>query len=160
MVCATDGVPISAVGSGINFLTMDDAELIQLLDGKIARPIHVCDMEPELASAINALTTTVLLSPYTIEKQRNNHPELDLGHYRLLPDIIRYGLALRDSPRSINFYEDDRPHFGNLWQVCVKVIEDGSELYVTSFHPLKTKMIMKAHNRGKKLRYRVNNSLR
>ena len=142
--------------SGSGFFTVNEADLIQLLAGDITRSIHVCDIEPELAAAINAITTTVLLSPDTVKKQRLCHPELNLEHYRLIPEIIQYGLVLRDSPQSITFYEDDRPHFGNLWQVSVKVTQDRNELYMSTFHPLEVKQILKAHRKGTLLRYRVN----
>lgn len=116
---------------------------------KGAYPVGVIDQST--ADAISARPETrrvVRLSEETMEKQRRRHPELDVTHYRLLPDLIERGEVIRDTPQTVIILE----RRGRLWKAVVKATRTGKALFLQTLHQITEEEVAGLRARGAILR--------
>lgn len=96
-------------------------------------PVIVCNVERALASAIGARVTRVFLSPETLAKQKDRHPDLEADDYMALRPAILYGEWRQDGPNKAVILFVDRHLIGFGVRVCLKATANGREIYVVSF---------------------------
>jgi hypothetical protein len=120
---------------------MDEDEFLALYTGQLDRPIHVCRIEDRLARHMQANTTAVWLSRWTIEKQWHKHRDMHAPQYGFLPIVLRYGIVIDDRPRHLTFIYNDTEIFGRPFKATIKATELGTEIYVQSFHFMRPRHI-------------------
>ena len=142
--------PGSAIFSGL--LTMNTDDLSRLLSGANLSPIQVGVIhEVRLCQAIHATTHAVLLSKETVVKQKKEHSDLTLEHYRLIPDAIRHGLVIHERARPDCLTICYNRREGERYVVALKGASSGA-IFVTSFHKMRPRQIRSFLKRGDKLR--------
>lgn len=95
--------------------------------------VIVCNLHPEIVTAIGGRVNRVFLSPETLEKQRRRHPDLQEFHYRALKPALHYGEYRQDSPRSAVVLFVDTKLTGLSYRAHVKATTNGREIYANSF---------------------------
>lgn len=134
---------------------MDIDHLRALLAGEREEPVVVGAVHhPALVRAIGAPGVhAVLLSPDTIVKQRQQHPDIDIDDYCVAPDVLRFGLVLHLPawPRQLTFCYQH--HTGWRYRLFVKSTMRGDELWVTSLHRTRQRQTKALLNRGRILRH-------
>ncbi len=91
----------------------------------------VLRLAPELQAAIQGESPIGVLSPETLAKQADAHPEVGLADYRRLPAIgAAPDLVIQDGANTLVIVRDGE----GLWLAAVKAAQGGDrETYVTSF---------------------------
>ena len=56
----------------------------------------IAALDEDLQQRLGAKQKAVLLSDETLAKQKKHHPELALNEYRLIPEIVRKGMVIRE----------------------------------------------------------------
>ena len=108
----------------------------------------VAALDEDLKRRLGAKQKAVLLSDETLAKQSKHHPELTLAEYRLLPEMIAKGKAIKFAEQNIHFYTiHDR-----LYRAVVKTTEKRHENYLTTFHISRDKQLDKDLKNGKLIR--------
>lgn len=102
-----------------------------------------------LAAAIGSRAREVRLSSDTMGKQRVNHSELTVEEYRLLPDIMKRGLVIKENKNNVLMFFF---HSGQWYRATVKRTADGEELFLVSFHRAKAKDLRRLRRRGTVIR--------
>ena len=64
----------------------------------------IAALDEDLKRRLGAKQKAVLLSDETLAKQRKHHPELTLAEYRLLPEMIAKGKAIKFAEQNIHVY--------------------------------------------------------
>src|SRR5690348_3605914 len=113
---------------------MNRDEFLHLYHGRGDRAVRVGAVDERVRLQLGAITYTVHLSPETIRKQRQNHPELSPEHYQMAPIALRFGAAFPDRHRSVVILYEDRHIFDVTFKLALKTTVCGTELYLTSFH--------------------------
>ena len=72
--------------------------MVAALDEDLQRPVRWP------GGRLGAKQKAVLLSGETLAKQKQHHPELTLAEYRLLPEMIAKGKAIKFAEQNIHFY--------------------------------------------------------
>lgn len=96
------------------------------------KPFPLGILTIEDAASIGADTQIAKMSPETLQKQKEHHPELDPKDYALAQEAIAKGAKYRQDERNIA-YVLERP---NGLVVIVKGTAIGDEIYVTSLWKL------------------------
>ena len=116
--------------------------------------VFVASIERDVANAIGATRTTdVRLSRETFFHIRDQHPHIELEHFKMLPDAFRQGLII---------HENDRPWFaticynhpesGRRYVIPIKSTDAGDEILIQSFHRMRPRQTRSLLNRGQVLR--------
>lgn len=92
-------------------------------------------LERMTGAEIGAKTQIVLLSPDTLRKQAEHHPELTQEDYEKAQDVIKRGQRFKQNERKLAFMIDEP----NGRAVIIKVTKNGDELYATSIWRLSSK---------------------
>ncbi|GAA0615061.1 hypothetical protein GCM10009422_07590 [Brevundimonas kwangchunensis] len=112
---------------------MNFAHFQGLYDGLRTDPVIVCNIERELADAIGARVTRVLLSAETLAKQKLRHPDLVPDDYTALRPAILFGECRRDGPNQMVILFVDRHRLGYGVRAYLKATADGRKIYAVSF---------------------------
>ena len=82
--------------------------------------------------ALNSLTTTIIMSGETAQKQKFKHPDLTAYHYTQLASNINDADVIvlkRDGNKLVFFFIDEK-----LYEAIIKVTKDKKEIYLVSFY--------------------------
>jgi hypothetical protein len=122
---------------------MNIDHLRALLSLERQEPVVLCYLDdPALAGFVGASTRPVLLSWETVVKQKQRHPDISFDEYRIVPNVVRCGMAAQERPNELVFCYDHSPE--HRYRLMIKVTFPG-ELFVTSFHrtkPRQTRAIL------------------
>ncbi|PAF49601.1 hypothetical protein BKH41_02750 [Helicobacter sp. 12S02232-10] len=93
------------------------------------RSIVIAQTSDILSSFLQTQSKNILLSAYTIRKQKNKHPELGAFDYYLIAHMGNKPLyKFKDRDYSVVFVEK----LGGRYRIVYKVTRDRNEIYVTS----------------------------
>lgn len=120
---------------------MDFGHLVGLLLDERHDPMKVGEVDAEIAAALGASTTDVLMSWATIDKQRRRHPELDAEHYRAIPMALALGEYRIEAVLKMAVLYTDVVAFNANFRVCIKATALGDEIWMTSFHKLRDRKL-------------------
>lgn len=131
-------------------LAVESDDFAQLVAGKSDGNAPVGFVDETIARAIGAKVRRVDLSAETLKKQRTNHPELSLAEYRLLPEIIRRGLIIKDGGQTLVFFDNA----GRWYKLSAKATRSGQALFATSFRRVEqaAREISSAREKGEVVR--------
>lgn len=115
---------------------MDYGHFIGLCLGERDDPLPLCQIEERVALALGASSRRVLLSAYTVLKQRRHHPELAPDDYRVLPAALRLGEYRRQTERKAVVLFIDVANLDYGVRLAIKATSCGREIYLESFHRL------------------------
>ncbi len=118
---------------------MDDVEFANLVAGVSKGPVRVGLLDKDLASAVGTTNRNVLLSQYTIDKQRYSHPHLDFRHYKIISLALTggYALVLASRPTHLVFGYLAPTYLNKPFKLVLKATSTG--LYVETFHRISKK---------------------
>ena len=129
-------------------LTVTSSQFAKLVAGKVTGIATVGYLDDTLRASIGAKTRGVTLSDETLAKQKRSHPDLTTDEYKLIPDMIRDGLVIKESDQVLLFFHDvDR-----LYRAVVKATSTGKGIFLTSFHRSNIANVKQARKRGTVLR--------
>ena len=121
-------------------------DLFQLLAGEVDS-VPVCSISTDMASAIGAKTSYVLLSSQTVFKQRKTHPDLRALDYLTLPTHFEDGLVLLEKGDRLRLHFCyQRPNEDFRYVATIKSADHGRRIYIVRFHRIRsrqTKSLMK-----------------
>lgn len=110
---------------------------------KGAYPVAVIDRSYQ--ALIGASSQTVLLSDDTLSKQVQQHPEIRLSEYALLPNVVESAqLVVKSGDERLLFVRKGK----EIYRAVVKAAAEGRELYLVSYHKVNERTAKQARNRG------------
>lgn len=89
----------------------------------------VAALSADMKTLLGAKQNAVILSAETMAKQLENHPELTLDEYRLIPDVVDHGQVIDRGDSKLVFFHTA----GRFYKLSLKVTQDLNELFVTTF---------------------------
>lgn len=113
----------------------------QLQDPKV--PLPVLRLPDQVAAAIGARNPVAVLSPESLAKNLERHPDLQAADYRQLPELgARPTVVVKDGDRAVVVvHQGDR-----LWSAAIKATGSGLATFVTSFrltHPANVRALIR-----------------
>lgn len=127
----------AAFGNEAARLAVQSPAFPELVAGRIAGAAPVGWVDDILGEALDVLVRRVDLSSDTITKQAARHPELSLGEYQQLPELIRDGLVVPDAgEKAVALFGLLRDPDGQsrLYRAVLKRTGEGDALFLVTFH--------------------------
>lgn len=123
----------------------------RFLGGGVGGDVPVAILGEDMKDLIGANTQSVLLSQETITKQLEEHPEMTVDEYQLLPDII-------GDPDIVIMEGDDTLLFtravGRWYHAATRRTKSGAAVYLRSFRRTDEKDVLRLSKRGKVVKRR------
>lgn len=136
------------IGHHIAAAAVASPDFEQFVQGEVEGFAPVGHIDDTLAAAIGSTAREVRLSSESMRKQRENHPELSVAEYRLLPRVMQNGMVIRDKERVLMIFK----RVDRWYRATIKSTSDGHELFLVSFHRAEEKDIRRLRRRGKVIR--------
>ena len=95
--------------------------------------VSVARLPEELCRRIGASTTLIRMRHDYALKCSLQH-RLRPIHFPMLPIVIDMGRVISDRPRHLSFYMYENVVFGGWMASTIKATEDGTELWIATFH--------------------------
>lgn len=128
---------------------VDEPAYAQFIDGKIAGEFPVAVLNEGFRKEIGARSQTVWLSDETLKKNRQSHPELQIGDYQQLPDIVETAqLVVQDGDNTLVMLRRDK----NLYYGALKTTQTGERGYMLSLRLARETDIEAIKKKGKVVR--------
>ena len=122
---------------------MNIDHLRALLSLEQQEPVVLCYLDdPRVSGFVGGSTRPVLLSWDTVVKQKARHPDIGFEEYRIIPEVVRFGMVAQERSRELIFCYNHPD--GRRFRLTIKATFSG-EVFVTSFHrtkPHQTKAIL------------------
>lgn len=138
----------AGIGHHVAATAVAGPDFAKFVKGEIEGFTPVGHIDGVLAAAIGSQAREVRLSSESMRKQRENHPDLTVEEYRLLPAITKDGLVIQDKENVLMFFK----RFDRWYRATVKGTSEGQELFLVSFHRVEEKDIRRLRRRGKVIR--------
>lgn len=123
-----------------------------VLDDWVAQPegeLPAGVVDRDAQKAMGAKSQVVRLSPDSLDKQADSHPDLGVADYRGLPEVLEGGALIKqDARRMVVLRQRD----GQWWKAVVKRTGDGERLYVVSYHRADADEVKRERKRGQVIR--------
>ena len=117
--------------------------------GKTKGNYPVAVIDEKYQKLIKANTKVVNLSEGTLNKNRNNHPEIEKEDYQNLPTIISGAqLIVRDGDNTFVFLKQN----GKIYYGAIKSTQTGKNLFLTSFRLASNQTIKEIKKKGEILK--------
>ena len=110
----------------------------------------VAELYDFLLAQLGGYSRFVHLSRQTAVKQRARHPDVTLGDYGRLQQVINQGAAILEKDRTLVFTAELDE--GKWWRAVVKRTDDRHQTFLVTFHRIKPNQITAAYRRGRLLR--------
>lgn len=95
-------------------------------------PVIVFNLHQDLAAAMGAKVTRVLLSRETLAKQKRRHGELTEADYRLVRPALQFGEYRQETPRTLMVLFVDTKLTTKNYRIHLKATGNGKEIYLDS----------------------------
>lgn len=123
-----------------------------VLDDWLKKPdgeIPVAVVDPVIKSRLKADKQVVRLSRDTMEKQTGNHRELTPSDYRVVPALIRGGIAIDQGGGRVAYF--DKVPGGKWYKAVIKHTSDG-RWYLVTLYQTDARELRRDRRRGKVIR--------
>ncbi len=134
----------AAFGNEAAKLAVQSPAFPELVAGRTAGAAPVGWVDDTLANALDVVVRRVDLSSDTISKQGDRHPELSLGEYQQLPDLIRDGLVVPDSGEmAVALFGLLRDPDGQsrIYRAVLKRTGKADALFLVTFHRARARQL-------------------
>ncbi|MGQ0794536.1 MAG: phage head morphogenesis protein [Deltaproteobacteria bacterium] len=124
-------------------------DFLRFFEGKIGGEFPVAVLSPEYMKLIKSRSTVVYLSNETLLKNLTNHPDLSIGDYQIIPDIIQEAqLIVQDNDNTIVFLRiNNRLYYG-----AIKTTRSGETNFLISLRFARESDIKSIKTKGKVLK--------
>jgi len=108
-------------------------------EGKIPDDFPVAVLTPDAQAVLGSDAQTIWISPGTMAKNKESHPDIGLDDFRHLPDIIESGDAYRQTDGRLIYLRKGE----KLYRVALKTVQSKDENYMLSLFATSTEKAMK-----------------
>lgn len=120
-------------------MSLELSALTELLAGR-RDPLWICSLPPKVAEHLGCSTGAIYLSKSSAEHILNSPKQISPFDLLLLAFAIQNGRLMRDSeaPNKLGAIYTNRDS-GRDYFTAMKIAQNGHELWVSSFYPLKAR---------------------
>jgi len=118
-------------------MLLNPRAFVAFLDGRLGQIQRIAFVPGEFSRQIGTLESNLLIDREYALKLQQKH-RLRFEHFELIQPTIERGYCVIDGGGNLVFLYDDEDRFHTIFRLAVKTNRSGTELWVRTFHRIRT----------------------